>query len=166
MRRAAYTINVGACGTRFYGFCWGRRLLAVRPIRHALLALRRVTTRRYCSPARLFPARHTARHGTVSTRLGATTWGRPYVSLGFVHWGLLALRRVTTRRYGSPARPLPAGNTARIFSLEKVVTLAKNSLEKVDTIAENSLEKVVIMAKNSLEKVVIMAKNSFKKVDR
>ena len=91
-----------------------------------LLDLRRVTTRRYCSPA----------------RLGATTRGRPYVSLGFVHWGLLALRRVATRRYCSPARLLPAGNTARIFSLEKMSFPAKNSLEKVVTQIKNSLEKV------------------------
>ena len=50
----------------------------------------------------------------VSARFGATTWGRPYSSL-FVPRGLLALRRVTTRRHGSPAHLLPNGNTARMF---------------------------------------------------
>ncbi len=81
--------------------------------------------------------------------------GSPLRLACFVPMGLLAWRRVTTRRYDSPARLLPAGNTARIFSLEKMSRSAKNSLEKVDTIA-----------KNSIEKVVIMTKNSFKKVDR
>ena len=81
--------------------------------------------------------------------------GRRLLAVRPIRHALLALRRVATRRYDSPARLLPAGNTARIFSLEKMSFLAKNSLEKVDTIV-----------KNSLEKVVIMAKNSFKKVDR
>ena len=67
MRRAAYTINVGACGTRFYCFCWGRRLFASldRAVRTARLYQRcKYAMRGHVSrhvPARLLPAGNTAR---------------------------------------------------------------------------------------------------------
>ncbi len=131
MRRAAYTINVGACGTRFCGFCWGRRLFAASPqIRRALLALGRPhgvapTSRLFCSHgiARLATCHDTSlrlacapiacrQYGLRETfdRTSLLALGRPHGACSrhvattyetFHETSLLALRRSTERLYSS-----------------------------------------------------------------
>ena len=78
--------------------------------------------RAYCLTA-IRLARDVSRH-VATARLGATTGGHTYGSPGFVPIGLLALRRVTTRRYCAPAR-LGATTWGRTYSSQCQIVLPR-----------------------------------------